>query len=226
MHLHLLTIHATPSPQAVPLAAASLKAYLDSRPELAPLRVTLAEYFSGTPADRVCREVLESGAAVVALPLYLWNREECCSLAAMLRREAPELILLAGGPEATADPEGVLREGPFDLVVIGEGELTLAEIMERLQRGLPLSEVPGTAGAGGARCIPRPPIPDLAVLPSPWLTGVLDAHIANGVVWQLSRGCSFGCDFCFDGMGDRKVRRYPMERLERELEYFLERGVS
>jgi hypothetical protein len=54
----------------------------------------------------------------------------------------------------------------------------------------------------------------------------LDDHIANGVVWQLSRGCSFGCAFCFDGMGDRRVRRYPLERLEAELDYVVRRGAS
>jgi len=53
MHLHLVTIHAMPSAQAVPLAAAFLKAYLDGRPDpKQTFTVTCAEYF---PAPRWSR---------------------------------------------------------------------------------------------------------------------------------------------------------------------------
>jgi hypothetical protein len=229
MHLHLVTIHATPSAQAVPLAAASLKAYLDARPAPArPVTVSCAEFFSGAPVEELCAAILARQPDLVGLPLYVWNRVECCALARKLRRRAPGLILSAGGPEVTADPGGVLSAAPFDFVVVGEGELTLAEVLDRLATGSSLEGVAGVARLveGQPVVVRRPPIPDLAILPSPYLAGLLDDHIANGVVWPLSRGCSFGCDFCFDGMGDRKVRRFPLERLEAELEYVVGRGAS
>src|SRR5262245_5646652 len=100
MHLHLVTIHAMPSPPAVPLAAACLKAYLDSR-SAKKITTTCAEFFSGSDIDAVAASVLAAGADVIALPLYLWNREECCRLASVLRRERPGLTIIAGGPEAT-----------------------------------------------------------------------------------------------------------------------------
>lgn len=229
MHLHLVTIHATPSAQAVPLAAAFLKAFLDARPAPArPVTVSCAEFFSGTSLEEVCDAILAQGPDLVGLPLYVWNRVECCALAHELRRRAPKLVLCAGGPEATADPGSVLAGAPFDFVVVGEGELTLAEVLDRLAAGASLEGVAGVALLvdGEPVVIKRPPIPDLGTLPSPYLAGLLDSHIANGVVWPLSRGCSFGCDFCFDGMGDRKVRRFPLERLEAELEYVVRRGAS
>ncbi|MSM38451.1 MAG: DUF4080 domain-containing protein [Geobacter sp.] len=229
MHLHLVTIHAMHSPQAVPLAAASLKAFLDARDNRnPPVTVTCAEIFSGTPLDAVAGEILALEPDMVGFPLYVWNRAECCGLAELLRRAAPGLMIIAGGPEATADPEGVLKEAPFDLVVIGEGEFTLAELFDRLAAGVAIDDLPGIARLvhGRAVSVKRPPIPDLGLLTSPYLSGLLDAHIPNGVVWQLSRGCSFGCDFCFDGMGDRKVRRYPLERLEAELDYVLAHRVN
>jgi len=229
MHLHLVTIHAMHSPQAVPMAAASLKAFLDARDNRnPPVTVTCAEFFSGTPLDAVAGEILALAPDMVGLPLYVWNRAECCGLAAGLHRAAPGLMIIAGGPEATADPEGVLKEAPFDLVVIGEGEITLAELFDRLAVDAAIDDLPGIARLvhGKVVSVKRPPIPDLGLLTSPYLSGLLDAHIPNGVVWQLSRGCSFGCDFCFDGMGDRKVRRYPLERLEAELDYVLAHGVN
>lgn len=229
LHLHFITIHAMPSPQAVPLAAACLKSFLDSRPEAtAFVTVTCSEYFSGTPLDEICAATLSISPDVVALPIYVWNRVECRDIAEKLRSAAPGIIIMGGGPEVTADPASVLQEAPFDFLVVGEGELTVAEVMDHLATGKGVDSIPGIARLVDGQTIVtrRPPITDLSILASPWLTGILDAHISSGVVWQLSRGCSFGCDFCYDGMGDRKVRRYPLERLETELGYFVSHGVS
>ncbi len=229
MNLHLVTLHAMPSAQAVPLAAAFLKAYLDQQPALKKrATVSMAEFFCGTPLDQIQQAVLEQQPAIVGLPVYVWNRNDCCELARRLRAARPELLLVAGGPEATADPARLLGEAPFDLLVMGEGELTVAELLERRLAGRLLQGLAGTAQQvdGELQVIPRPQIEDLAILPSPYLAGLLDQHIANGMVWQLSRGCPYACEFCYDGMGDRKVRRYPLDRMEQELDYLVSRGAS
>lgn len=229
MNLHLVTLHAMPSAQAVPLAAAFLKAYLDQQPALQKqATVSMAEFFCGTPLDQIQQAILAQNPDVVGLPVYVWNRHDCCELAKRLRAARPELLLVAGGPEVTADPIRLLAEAPFDLLVLGEGELTAAELLERRLAGQSLQGLPGTAQMvdGALQIIPRPQLEDLAVLPSPYLAGLLDTHIANGMVWQLSRGCPYACEFCYDGMGDRKVRRYPLDRLEQELAYLVSRGAS
>jgi radical SAM superfamily enzyme YgiQ (UPF0313 family) len=229
MNLHLVTLHAMPSAQAVPLAAAFLKAYLDYAPDLqGRISVTTAEYYCGTPLEQLVVSIMDQQPAIIGLPVYVWNRLDCCELARILRKQFTNLLLIAGGPEATADPGRLLAEAPFDLLVVGEGELTVAELLERLIHNTPLPGLPGTAQLvdGQLQIIPRPQIEDLAVLPSPYLSGLLDRHIESGMVWQLSRGCPFACEFCYDGMGDRKVRRYPFERLEQELTYLVARGAS
>ena len=229
MNLHLVTLHAMPSAQAVPLAAAFIKAYLDQQPSLhGRATVSMAEFFCGTPLDQLVTAIRQQQPTIVGLPVYVWNRADCCELARRLRADRPELLLVAGGPEATADPQRLLKEAPFDLLVVGEGELTVAELLERRLAGQPLQGLPGTAQLvnGAVQVVPRSQIDDLAILPSPYLAGLLDRHIENGMVWQLSRGCPYACEFCYDGMGDRKVRRYPLERLEQELAYLVERGAS
>jgi hypothetical protein len=229
MHLHLVTIHAFRSPQAVPLAAACLKAALDARPAKShPLTVNCTDFFCGDPLDDICRSILDAAPDLVGFSLYAWNRAECCSLVGRLRREVPSLKIFAGGPEATADPAGVLAEAPFDFLVMGEGEITLTEALDRLAGGASLEGVAGIArrSGDGVELVRRQPVADPGSLPSPYLSGALDASIPGGVLWQLSRGCSFGCDFCFDGMGDRVVRRYPLERLEAELDYLVRGGAN
>ena len=229
MRLLLVSIHTYKSPQAVPLAAACIKAHLDGRPAAArQVTVSCAGFFSGDSPDAICKAILSDRPDIVAFSMYVWNRAACSSVADRLRRATPGLTIIAGGPEATADPTGVLGEAPFDFLVVGEGELTMVDVLDRLVAGAPLDGVAGIARMVGGEVVVtgRPPVADPGDLPSPWLTGVLDSHIAKGVLWQLSRGCSFGCDFCFDGMGGRKVRRYPMRRIEAELDYLVSRGVK
>jgi radical SAM superfamily enzyme YgiQ (UPF0313 family) len=75
------------------------------------------------------------------------------ALAHQARRLCPEACIVAGGMEATFKPERLFELGPrLDLVVLGEGEKPLLELLRRLQCGAPLEGIPGTAlpAAGGA----------------------------------------------------------------------------
>jgi radical SAM superfamily enzyme YgiQ (UPF0313 family) len=73
-------------------------------------------------------------------------------LAHQARAAAPDAVLLAGGMEATFAPETMFALAPFDLVVLGEGERPLLELVRRLREGQPLDGIAGTArpGADGA----------------------------------------------------------------------------
>lgn len=188
----------------------------------------MADYVCGTAVETMVAEIVATGAEIVGFSLYVWNRAEVSHLVQQLRTLSPGIILLGGGPEATADPEGIMAEAPFDFLVVGEGEGTLTEFLQRLQNGLTLDDLPGLLRrlAGGiVRPTPPPPPLSLEQLPSPWLAGKLDTYIPQGVLWQLARGCSFACEFCFDGMGTRTVRRFPLARVEAELNYLVRHGV-
>jgi hypothetical protein len=61
------------------------------------------------------------------------------------RRLTPEALFIAGGMEATFNPERVFALAPFDLVVLGEGEKPLVELAARLRSGADLAGIAGTA---------------------------------------------------------------------------------
>ncbi|MGH9709890.1 MAG: B12-binding domain-containing radical SAM protein [Candidatus Acidiferrales bacterium] len=66
-------------------------------------------------------------------------------LAHIVRRVAPEALIVAGGMEATFQPELMFELGPFDLIVLGEGERPLLDLVARLRAGQPLEGIAGTA---------------------------------------------------------------------------------
>ncbi|MGH2668140.1 MAG: B12-binding domain-containing radical SAM protein, partial [bacterium] len=79
------------------------------------------------------------------------------ALAHLARREQPDALLVAGGMEATFDPETLFQLAPIDLVVLGEGEFPLLELLDTLAAGKPVEGVRGTAfpSGGSVQRIPR-----------------------------------------------------------------------
>jgi radical SAM superfamily enzyme YgiQ (UPF0313 family) len=69
-------------------------------------------------------------------------------LAHIVRRLAPHALLVAGGMEATFRPQLLFELGPFDLIVLGEGERPLLELVERVRAGQALGagQVMGISG--------------------------------------------------------------------------------
>ncbi|AJE04555.1 B12-binding domain-containing radical SAM protein [Geobacter pickeringii] len=228
MKVVLAAIHAAPSPQAVPLANAFLKAYLGTDDELAAaVAVELCDFFAGDAAEKVARDIASHLPDVVGFSIYLWNRDAALRAASLLREARPDLVLFAGGPEATADPERLLGGSPFDFLILGEGEIPFLETMAQLYGGAMPRGVAGTAFRTDDAVVLTPPrqIPLLDTIPSPFLAGALDVRRYSGLLWQFSRGCDFGCEYCFDYKGERGVRRFSMERIDRELDFIVQSGI-
>lgn len=228
MRITLIAVHPYPSPQAVPLANAFLQSYLAAAPRLTAVEVERADFFLGQAAAGCVDTIAALQPELVGFSVYVWNRALCREIADELRRRLPGITIFAGGPEATADPGGVLAGASFDFLISGEGEAPFAAVCTHLSEGGDVSGIPGVATrtASGVSLTPAMPPADLDAIPSPWLNGILDAGVYPGILWQLSRGCGFACDFCFDSRDRHGVRRFSLERIEAELRHFANRGVS
>lgn len=224
MKLLLVAVHPYPSPQAIPLAAAFLKGALAANPRLKrEVSCDIVELFALDDPARGVEQLLSCAPEAIAFSMYVWNRVPILEMARLLRLKCPSLLLIAGGPEPTADPAALLLPGYFDALILGEGEITFPLAITRVLDGLPLSDIPGIAVAGEKSLLPPPP-PEPEQIPSPYLDGTL-VPTGGAALWQIARGCDFACAFCFDHRGER-VRRFPMERLERELALFVSAGVE
>jgi radical SAM family protein/B12 binding protein len=229
MRLTLAAVHTRPSPQAVPLANAFLASYLAADPLLADqVTAAICDLYITQPVAAGVAAIVATEPQAVGFSLYLWNRAWCRAVAAELRRRLPGLAVFAGGPEATADPAGVLAADGYDFLIVGEGETPLRTVASHLLRGEPLSPIPGVATLrdGSLQLTPAPPLAELDAIPSPLLSGLLPSASYSGFLWQLARGCDFGCDFCFDAQERRGVRRFSLARVEAELDWLVRHQVT
>jgi len=116
--------------------------------------------------------------------------------------------IVAGGPHANCLPEEVLEHGA-DIVSIGEGEITIAELADYFKGKRRLETIAGicfkTKAGRFKYTKPRPliqdldsiPFPDFRAFPIAHYTGSTDPD-SNSVFWAIfsSRGCPFNCVFC------------------------------
>ncbi len=238
------------SPQALPLGAAcvasAIKNDVRSRDLFDVRLVHISREESGFPsqdtiesgrfvAERIAEYVRNCGTPFLycAFSVYMWNRAELEEAAAVLKKQFPGLITVAGGPEVTANPHSFIN---FDYTVAGEGELSVPELfalLERHSHSDPVvpSDLPqgvyrtGSPASGSAEKV-RSLSPDLNTLSSPYLDGTLDVAEFGGALWELARGCPFKCSYCYESRGEKRVRYFPMELIEKELELFNRKKIS
>lgn len=113
---------------------------------------------SGPPERALEREILSGAWDVIGISTTGMTLRFDLELAHRARRMAPQALLIAGGMEATFRPELMYELAPFDLVVLGEGERPLLELVSRLRSGSPLGGIAGTAertADGGVLKLPQ-----------------------------------------------------------------------
>ena len=146
--------------------------------------------------DDALELALAAGADVVGIYCMATMLDDCLWFARRLRGRCR--LLVAGGPLPTCDPDAFRND--FDVVVRGEGEQTMCEVVAAHEAGADVSAVPGTAGAP-----PRPFAPDLDAIPYPARQLLPNArYIRHGrrryghavTTVMSTRGCPFACDFC------------------------------
>src|SRR4029077_21210438 len=165
----------------VPLAAAYLKLFA----ELQGLgKFYNIEIFPTGQANALGDHALVDAIAgrdpwLVGFTCYLWNIERTVWIAHELKRRRPDLRIVLGGPEVTADNAWVLNTPDYDFAVVGEGEQTFAQLLlALLGDDTPPVPIPGLLvpppGRGPRFELSRAPkrrspLPDLNVLGSPYL---------------------------------------------------------
>ena len=160
--------------------------------------------------------------------------EEADSVAKYIKSLNPEIILIAGGCHATIMPRETFSSGNFDIVVIGEGEVTLKEILQ----GKNLSDIDGIAyKKNGEIEINKPrelienlddlPFPDYSVFNSKdYHTPRINCRKNPVAAIETSRGCLYGCVYCNKKVFGRCFRMKSPKRVVDEMKHILSFGYK
>lgn len=137
---------------------------------------------------------------------------EAHETAGIIKKAQPEILTIMGGAHPSAVPEEVLKDKNIDIVVRGEGEVTLGEIVTKYSSKNKWSEIKGISWRKNQKIIhnpQRPFINNLDSLPFPARhllpMEIYSREYEKGVNYNLkkkfftmitSRGCPGNCVYC------------------------------
>jgi len=177
---------------------------------------------------------------VVLQPKYLGisattlSISHAASLADEIKKPLNNTKIIIGGPHLTAIPEETMeRFRSFDFGVIGEGEETIKELLQTLEHGRDIADIPGIIFRNNDNLLktaPRAPINDLDKIPFPAWDLLVDfpgryhpppfrfkrlpaAYIVT------TRGCPYKCIFCDRSVFGNKCRGHSSEYILELIEH-------
>lgn len=149
----------------------------------------------------------------------------CTSMVAKhLRLSVPSIPILLGGPHATILDQHIIDTyTQFDIVVRGEAEETLANVLLDLSPSA-LRHISGLTFRDGERTVRTPNahlIQNLDLLPIPAFDAYPITELGlDAIRVEAGRGCPFSCTFCSTAsFFGRSYRLKSAKRLLRELDY-------
>lgn len=187
----------------VPLASSSLASAAALSGRFADLQTESAgPEITDRMGDRQLAEYLALGEPEFAgFSMYLWNSERSIHIADELKKKSPGTRILFGGPEVNEDNLLLLENSSADVLVSGEAEHIISDILQELERSKSLS-VKGTAFRNGREehfHFSKEQNPDFPLnqFPSPYLTGFLKVDPSRSTYLETVRGCKSSCSYCF-----------------------------
>ena len=148
-----------------------------------------------------------AGDSFARLDFDLFGFSSVCSsypltlrLAAEVKRTHPASVVVLGGPQASVVDVATMRAFPsIDLVVRGEAEQTLPDLVDALGRDGAPADIAGITFRQNGEIVRNPDaalILDLDALPFPAFHLFPDVRFCRHFPLELGRGCPFSCTFC------------------------------
>jgi len=153
---------------------------------------------------------------VVGITVQTHNYSKALMIAGLVKRLNPKCPVIMGGPHPSVLTEDTLSEPTVDIVVRGEGDITIVELMDCLEHGGGLDSVRGISFKKNDVIIhteDRPFIKDINTIPFPaWHLFDMDGYLAKIKGCKVapvlsSRGCPYKCIFCYRGPAAGKIFR-------------------
>jgi len=211
-------------------ALTSLAGNVDPHHDVAVADLILVQ---GRVAATVDRLLLEHRPDVVGLSVMTFQRRTALRLIERIRRRRPGATVVVGGYDPSLAPAAY--EAVVDVIVRGEGEITLRDVLRAMERG---ADLDGIAGLGYRRSDgtfrhtadrPVSSLDETAIKPPRRDARVLSGYTLLGRpvdVIETSRGCTFDCSFCsIIEMRGRNFHTYAFDRVLADIRDCRDRGA-
>ncbi len=145
------------------------------------------------------------------------------------------LTVVLGGSHISVYPKESLQSEFVDFCIVGEGEYTMAELVDALENNTDYSNIKGLGYKNGEEIVVNQarivkdvdslPFPAFHLLPMKKYSSVIGLHPVSTMI--STRGCPYQCGFCFKQPSDRRFRTRNPQSVVDEMEMLVEKyGVK
>jgi Fe-S oxidoreductase len=220
----------------MPLGILYVSSYL-KRSQIANVITVNLNHKNGNEAEILSDIIYLSDIDVFAIGGLSGEYIDISRMVKLARSIKPTLKIIVGGGIMTADPEVSMQALPeVDYGVIGEGEITIVELIKALTKKQSVNQVEGIIFREEqklSRTLPRKEIVDLDELPFPdyegfdyesYLKENPDLSDDEEKYSQVSviggRSCKYNCTFCFHPSGTT-YRQRSLDSIFTEIDYLV-----
>jgi len=178
------------------------------------------------------QKVQEIKPDVYALSFTTPRRDLSYETLAKVKALGLSMLIVAGGAHPTIDPQDVLKNTAVDVCIIGEGEQTTTELLQKIQTDQPLTEILGTVNKQKTNGL-RPLLSDLDFFPAWDLIDFGNYDIAVSKKKRMAyllpiRGCPNYCTYCSNPVWKLEkpwIRQRSPKNIADEIQYLYNRGI-
>lgn len=174
------------------------------------------------PVDLKIDNVICVGISAMTSPMILDGIE----FAKQIRAISQHIPIIWGGIHPSTLPDQTILNEYVDIVVRGEGELTLLEVVKKLESGESLESVKGITYKENGKIKVNPDreewvnLNEIGTLPYHLID--MNKYNTTEFSYQSSRGCPHNCSFCYNRAFNKKSYRFKSsEKVLKDLEYIV-----
>ena len=205
------------------LAIRSLATYVNKN---AAYPVTCLEFTINQQEDKILEEIIKEKPDVIGFSCYIWNISMILRLIKNIKKILPHTWIIAGGPEVSYEPAALLeKQKDIDIVIMGEGEEPFRLLTEQFCSDLlDFSKIQGLAYRNGGKVVCQGVGQPVPLDEIPFVYENWEGMEHKILYYETQRGCPYQCQYCLSSV-ENGVRFLSQERIQRDLQFFLDRRV-
>lgn len=180
--------------------------------ELQPLTQIVEFTIVQNPKD-IAEKIIAQNPEIVGFGVYIWNTKQTLEVIEILKKVAPQITIVLGGPEISYETEPQEHMKYADYVIKNEAEFLFYEFCSNWFQGIkPENKI--IAGS----------LPDINKIQFPY-EFYTEKDLETRIVYvEASRGCPYKCEYCLSSL-DVSVRNFPIEPFLSEMQKLINRGA-